>query len=72
MYLENEDKVLLIHCTGFSASFFFGFLSPQRHNTLGDRALHAARGVCWPHSLPPPQPVTQEHIPVCYGQAGDG
>lgn len=49
----------------------FVFL-PKGNNSSGDRAIHHSGSLCGIDSLPPPQPVPQEHLPVCHGQASDG
>ena len=48
------------------------FMILQWYNSPGDRAIHHSGCVCWTDSLPPSQPVSQEHLPVCYGQASHG
>ena len=40
------------------------------HHSHGDRAFYHSWGSCRPYSLPSPQPVPSQHVPVCYGKAG--
>ena len=48
------------------------FIFFQRDNPFGDRTIYHSGSLCWADSLPSSQPVSQEYLPVCYGQAGHG
>lgn len=63
MYLENEDKVLLIHCTGFGASFFL-VSCPCRDTTHLEIEPFTLLGVCaglipYPHHNQSPRNTYQ-------------
>ena len=44
----------------------------QWNDTPGDWAVHNPRRLRWSDSVSTPQPVSTQHVPVCYGQAGHG
>ncbi len=41
-------------------------------STFENHSSILCRGVCVHHSFPRPQPVSQEHVPVCHGETGHG
>ena len=44
----------------------------QATTHLGDRTLYHIGGLCWAYSVPAPQPVPPEHLPMCHGKASYG